>query len=111
MTCGKNRCSQMQADAGAHSLPKPCRSGQQQWVVTMANEDEFTYYINAYAGRPCGSSYLAAGGTCSSKSTKCQLTDPRTAATAVLQVCDGVRWLNHVPAGMGMACLHPDDER
>ena len=63
-----------------------CRSGQQQWVVTPANDAEFTYYINAYAGRPCGSSYLAAGGTCSSQSTKCQLTDPRTAASAVLQV-------------------------
>ena len=62
------------------------RSGQQQWVVTPANDAEFTYYINAYAGRPCGSSYLAAGGTCSSQSTKCQLTDPRTAASAVLQV-------------------------
>ena len=69
-------------------------------MVTVATEAEFTYYINAYAGRPCGSSYLAAGGTCSSKSTKCQLTDPRTAVTAVLQVCDDVWWLLYGSASM-----------
>ena len=56
------------------------RCGRQQWVVTTANEGEFTYYINAYAGRPCGSSYLAAGGPCGSQDSKCQLSDPRTAA-------------------------------